>query len=153
MGGARHGGGGLAPGARAGSERGAAVAAGCERAGVLAAGARRPVAGASVRVDWQRVRGGRSQARKTKAAVRGTPPSARPLTSYMVARARVLPVLVPISIVEFVVLNVLFVPLIGTEELAGAVEIAGDDLVLILVEGELGELVIACIEHLFVFKK
>ena len=76
----------------------------------------------------------------------------------MVAWARVLPVLVPISIVEFVVLNVLFVPFIGTEELAGAVEVAGDDLVLddlvlILVEGELGELVIACIEHLFVFKK
>ena len=136
MGGARHGGGGLAPGARAGSERGAAVAAGCERAGVLAA-----------------ARDGRSQARKTKTAVRGTPPSARPLATYMVAWARVLPVLVPISIVEFVVLNVLFVPLIGTEELAGAVEVAGDDLVLVLVEGELGELVISCIEHLFVFKK
>lgn len=97
--------------------------------------------------------GGRARARITKTAVRGVPPDARPLATYMVARARVLPVLVPISIVEFVVLNVLFVPLIGTEELAGAVEIAGDDLVLILVEGELGELVIACIEHLFVFKK
>lgn len=148
MGGARHGGGGLAPGARAGSERG--TAAGCGRAG---GGARRSVAVASVRVDRQRVRGGRSQVRKTKTAVRGTPPSARPLATYMVARARVLPVLVSVLIVEFVVLNVLFVPFIGTEELAGAVEVAGDDLVLILVEGELGELVIAFIEHLFVFKK
>lgn len=71
----------------------------------------------------------------------------------MVARARVLPVLVPISIVEFVVLNALFVPLLGAEGLAGAVEVSGDDLVLILVEDKLGELVIACIEHLFVFKK
>lgn len=138
MGGARHGGGGLAPGARAGS---AVATAGCGRAG------------GGGRMRARRARDGRSQARKTKAAVRGTPPSARPLATYMVARARVLPVLVPISIVEFVVLNVLFVPLIGTEELAGAVEVAGDDLVLILVEGELGELVIACIEHLFVFKK
>ena len=127
-------GGGLALGARAGGER--ATAAGCGRADVLAA-----------------ARDGRSQARITKTAVHGTPPSARPLATYMVTRVRVLPVLVPISIVEFVVLNVLFVPLIGTEELAGAVEVAGDDLVLILVEGELGELVIACIEHLFVFKK
>lgn len=128
-------GGGLALGARAGGER--ATAAGCGRADVLAAARD----------------GGRARARITKTAVRGVPPGARPLTSYMVAWARVLPVLVPISIVEFVVLNVLFVPFIGTEELAGAVEIAGDDLVLILVEGELGELVIACIEHLFVFKK
>lgn len=136
MGGARHGAGGLA------------------RACWLAANAaRRWRQDAGVRVGRQRARGGRSQARITKTAMRGTPSSARPLANYMVARVRVLPVLVPISIVEFVVLNVLFVPLIGTEELAGAVEIAGDDLVLILVESELGELVIACIEHLFVFKK
>ena len=124
---------------RAACRRGTAVAAGFERTG----GTRRGGGGSL------RARGGRSQARKTKTAVRGTPPSARPLATYMVARARVLPVLVPVLIVVYV----LFVPLIGTEELAGAVEIAGDDLVLILVEGKPGELVIACIEHLFVFKK